>query len=232
MWKIYTLTDPRTDAVRYIGTTGRTLECRLGDHIRQSRWGEKTHRANWIRQLLAADLLPVISMLEITEDKTREIYWIREYRERGIDLVNGTAGGDGWGQWTEERRLAHGDRMRGRIAMPETRAKLSAAQRGRVVSAETRELLRAYNLGKKHGPLSPETKEKMRAAKLGHQVSAETRAKISARLMGRPTRRKRDHCPAGHPYDATHTFINVRGSQECRTCRKNRDHARYLARTA
>jgi hypothetical protein len=42
--------------------------------------------------------------------------------------------------------------------------------------------------------------------------------------------RAKTHCPAGHPYDEANTYINPRGSRECRTCRRHRDQA-YRART-
>lgn len=39
--------------------------------------------------------------------------------------------------------------------------------------------------------------------------SPRTRASINA---------AKTHCPYGHPYDEVNTFINVRGSRECRIC--------------
>jgi hypothetical protein len=30
------------------------------------------------------------------------------------------------------------------------------------------------------------------------------------------------HCPAGHPYDDANTYVNPRGSRECRTCHRIR----------
>lgn len=38
------------------------------------------------------------------------------------------------------------------------------------------------------------------------------------------------HCPSNHPYDAINTFINSRGSRECRICRRVGSLRRYYQR--
>lgn len=38
-----------------------------------------------------------------------------------------------------------------------------------------------------------------------------------------------DSCPIGHPYSDENTYINTRGSRECRECRKDRS-ARWSAK--
>ncbi|MCA1569337.1 MAG: HNH endonuclease [Chloroflexi bacterium] len=37
-------------------------------------------------------------------------------------------------------------------------------------------------------------------------------------------RKRRTHCPSGHPYDDVNTYINPRGERRCREC--NRDQCR------
>lgn len=34
--------------------------------------------------------------------------------------------------------------------------------------------------------------------------------------------RAKTHCPFGHPYDEVNTYVNPRGSRECRTCKDAR----------
>lgn len=231
-YSIYALTDPRTRAIRYVGVTRCTLQKRLGDHIRKSRCGEKTHRATWIRSLLALNLKPEISLLETTESGIeREIFWIQAMRDAGHDLTNGTNGGEGFGIWTDEARRQASKRSTGRQFSLETRQKISMAHKGRVHSEATKERLRAINTGKRYGPLSPATIEKMRQSKLGHAVSEETRKKISEKLTGvpRPNRIK-TYCKNGHAYTPENTLINVRGAQECRICRKATFDAAYQRR--
>lgn len=40
------------------------------------------------------------------------------------------------------------------------------------------------------------------------------------------------HCPHGHPYDETNTYITYTGSRRCRACNKVRMHAYHQARKA
>lgn len=37
---------------------------------------------------------------------------------------------------------------------------------------------------------------------------------------GRNPRASKTHCPAGHPYDEANTYVDTRGSRNCRTCRR------------
>jgi hypothetical protein len=36
------------------------------------------------------------------------------------------------------------------------------------------------------------------------------------------------HCPQGHEYTEANTYARQRGSRDCRTCMRERAHARYL----
>lgn len=92
MISIYVLTDPRTDAVRYVGVScnphGRFLK-----HMKEARHGVKTHKCDWIRELLALNLKP--SQVIIEEDLetyelayTREQHWFDHYIAEGADLTN------------------------------------------------------------------------------------------------------------------------------------------------
>ena len=59
--KIYTLKDPLTNEIRYIGKTKYSLVDRLCKHLITY---EKNHRANWIRKLSKQNLKPIIELLE------------------------------------------------------------------------------------------------------------------------------------------------------------------------
>src|SRR5580700_11262147 len=155
--KIYTLSDPRTQTIRYVGATVRTLKTRLGDHVRKSRQGEKTHRAAWIRQLLGLSLRPLVALVEETSDLSREAFWIKHFKDQGIDLTNGTEGGEGWGIKSPEARRRIGMASKNRIWTTEMRAKISASRRGCPMSEATKQKLRIINIGKLHGPHSADT---------------------------------------------------------------------------
>lgn len=185
---VYTLADPRTAEIRYVGTTVLSVSQRLATHIRCSRRGQNNHKSAWIRQLLANQLKPVIESVESEcADRSREIYWIAYFRSIGASLTNMTDGGDGCTGLPLESRRRIGIATASRKWTPEARARARCSAFGRKRSAETREKIRRAVLGRKLGPVSAQTKRLMRAAKLGHAVSEETRRKIRTTLTGRKT---------------------------------------------
>jgi predicted GIY-YIG superfamily endonuclease len=86
---IYALTDPRTDAVAYVGITSNAYE-RFKQHI--GRRGANGKKHIWILQLQNEKVMPAMRILETVETeevaREREEYWIRYYTERGTQLAN------------------------------------------------------------------------------------------------------------------------------------------------
>lgn len=93
---IYTLVDPRTNQVRYVGKTNNP-DMRMSYHLklREGNEGKNT----WIRELLELGLTPVMNVIEtvhytIPRDLTvessaqRERYWIRYYLAQKAQLFN------------------------------------------------------------------------------------------------------------------------------------------------
>lgn len=79
---------------------GRTINSRqrCGGHISGARKGYRTHKDNWIRQLLSEGVEPVIEPLEyVPESKWEEAekFWIESLRQLGFKLTNATRGGEG-----------------------------------------------------------------------------------------------------------------------------------------
>ncbi len=94
---IYGLYDPRNWELRYIGKAKNPTQ-RLWFHLKDAKGGQKTYKANWIRQLLSEGLEPVISVLtETTESNWQkdERFWIAQSLADGMNLTNLTKGGDG-----------------------------------------------------------------------------------------------------------------------------------------
>src|SRR3990167_4875568 len=93
---VYTLSDPITKEIRYIGQTIQPLKKRLLDHIKEAKTNKvRNHRLNWISSLLKNNITPSIELLEdnaIWSDS--EKYWISQFKTLGYRLVNGTEGGD------------------------------------------------------------------------------------------------------------------------------------------
>lgn len=90
--RIYGMIDPRTQELRYVGRTTKTLEKRLKDHLRDARdLRDNAPRFPWIRELLALVLQPEIFLLEevpISEMQECEGYWIGYFRYIGANLLN------------------------------------------------------------------------------------------------------------------------------------------------
>jgi group I intron endonuclease len=93
---IYTLTDPRTNRVRYVGKANNVSQ-RYKAHLNRAR-KHQVHKKNWIEQLKREGLKPIIEVIDVVpiEDWIFwETYWISQLRQWGFDLINYTNGGDG-----------------------------------------------------------------------------------------------------------------------------------------
>ena len=93
---IYTLADPRTGAIRYVGKT-RNPSQRRHNHLNSCR-DKNTHKRNWINQVRKFGLLPVMEILdEVPENQWHfwERYWILQIKAWGFTLLNYGQGGEG-----------------------------------------------------------------------------------------------------------------------------------------
>lgn len=161
---IYLLSSPLSGKARYVGITKGTPDRRLARHIRAATSGSPHRVHAWIRALLKRGHHPIVSILEVTSDRSREVFWIAEMKSNGAPLVNSTAGGDG-------------------VANPSqwTRKKMSESGKKRLpISEETRAKLKAKSI--RH---SEETKAKMRKPKTPEHRAAAAYALQRARDEGR-----------------------------------------------
>jgi hypothetical protein len=95
--KIYTLSDPFTDKVRYVGRT-KEPKARLNGHIRESKKSNKTRKQRWIKSVLKKGGTPIMHIIdEIESEKYQELemFYISFFKQLGFDLTNSTEGGDG-----------------------------------------------------------------------------------------------------------------------------------------
>lgn len=95
---IYKLIDPRSNEIRYVGKTKKTLRKRLYEHLTKRNLIPKTHKNNWVKQLLNEGFKPIIEIVEVVNElnwKEREMYHIKKLKTDGIKLTNTTDGGDG-----------------------------------------------------------------------------------------------------------------------------------------
>ena len=91
---IYTLTDPRDGAIRYVGETLNPI-MRLRLHIAQFKTGRA--KDQWIKELEQEKLRPVMNIVEevpVADAKTKEREWIVKLRGEGCLLLQSRNGGD------------------------------------------------------------------------------------------------------------------------------------------
>lgn len=87
---IYSLIDPQSNQVRYIGKSINPKR-RYYEHIKYV--DNNSHKSNWIKKLILQGLKPSLSIIEECDLNTwesRERYWITQYP----NLTNGTDGGE------------------------------------------------------------------------------------------------------------------------------------------
>lgn len=93
---IYTLSDPITKEVRYVGKSDNPKK-RLYEHICSCK-RIKNHKNNWINSLLKKDQKPILEIIDEVPLEYWQIYesqWISKLKELGFNLTNDTRGGNG-----------------------------------------------------------------------------------------------------------------------------------------
>jgi hypothetical protein len=167
--KIYTLSNPITKEIRYIGKTVGKLNYRLSAHISEAKSGRcRNHKNSWVVSLLKQDLMPTIELLDeipyTTDWEWLEQYWISQFRAWGFSIINMTDGGDGnknqiFSRESIDKRTANIQKKidSGEIDYSIRAKKISKSHMGKIVTQITRDKLRDINLGKRY---SIETKLK------------------------------------------------------------------------
>jgi len=96
--KIYTLSDPISKQVVYVGASKNPLK-RLSGHLCESKQ-DKTEKHKWIISLFSCGLKPLVHTIdECNEDECDflEIFYISLFKSWGFNLLNMTIGGKGAG---------------------------------------------------------------------------------------------------------------------------------------
>lgn len=165
---IYTLSDPRTGQVRYVGKTF-DLRGRLYQHLHDVVRGVNTKKTAWIKSLLKLGFKPLIESVETYPDscvsdwEEAERFWIETFSFYGFKLVNLDSGGGSGRRASLETRIKIGEYSKKRIHSPETRAKIAASCKARM-TPEEKNRIGLQSRGRKH---SEETKRRMSEAKKG-----------------------------------------------------------------
>lgn len=168
---IYSLSDPFTGQVRYIGKAD-DLRVRFNNHV-SLKGKESTKKSAWIKSLIKKGAKPIIEIVDIVDKaewKFWEQFYISLFKSWGFRLVNSTDGGEG---------------LVGYKTSDETKLKLRLANLGKKQSAETK-AKRSLNspkfwLGKKR---SEEDKKKFSESHKGKKQSKELVDKRMAKMRG------------------------------------------------
>lgn len=167
---IYGLVDPRNRQLRYVGKSMSGM-VRPKSHSYPSRMAENTHKAHWVKSVVASGFKPTIIVLEEFESEDglneAEQFYIAYFRFLGCPLTNATEGGEGatGHRASEVTRTKMSEKRRGRKFTSEHKAALSIALQGHSVSDDVRERLSEIHTGNKYC--------------VGRKLSKASRAKMS-----------------------------------------------------
>lgn len=139
MVNIYSLTDPNSFQVRYIGKTKNELNLRLYSHLKEKH---KCHRYYWLQKIKNTNQKPIIELVDIVPE-SEWVFWEKHYislfKSWGFNLVNSTDGGEGLDGYKHSEKTK--EKLRninlGKKYSEETKAKL----RNRKVSQITKEVI-------------------------------------------------------------------------------------------
>jgi len=136
--QIYTLTDPNTNEIRYVGKSNNPTK-RFYKHYKYCE--HRTHKNNWINKLISEGKKPILDIIDtvpINEWVFWEMYWIEQMKVWGFKLVNGTIGGEGstFGSSTSFKK---GHKLGvGRKASDTTKEKIKNIRTGTKASEKTK----------------------------------------------------------------------------------------------
>jgi hypothetical protein len=96
---IYSLNCPLDGTVKYIGKTNSPKD-RFRKHksVADKNTGDNILKNKWIKQLLDQNLLPILNIIEevdVSEWKVKEKFYIKLYKDNGVELFNICGGGNG-----------------------------------------------------------------------------------------------------------------------------------------
>lgn len=196
MTYIYTLEDPITNDIRYVGKTSRSIKIRYQEHLYDCKKG-KAYSSRWINKLSKKGLEPIVREIDSCNNNGSELekFYISKYKSIGCKLTNLTEGGEGLIGYkhSEECKKAQSSRMIGnkncvgRVLSQEHKDKVSSIMKGRKVSSETIEKLKLAVTGQKRDESFKQKRRdymKGRKTALGTKHTDKFKKDVSERFKG------------------------------------------------
>lgn len=165
---IYTLTDPRTNQVRYVGKSNKPNK-RLSTHLSRT---EKNYKHSWLLNLANNGLKPILDIIDeipLEDWKFWESYWISQFKTWGFDLTNLTNGGEGFA--SGELNPAH---------LPHVKELRSKRHKGKEIPQEMRDRISKTLTGR----TNPEHSKRM----TGRKQSEEHKKATGLALRGKKSK--------------------------------------------
>lgn len=219
---VYSLCDPRTEIICYIGVT-IDLTTRFNAHI---YWAKRAmddrknpasfRKTLWLRELISLGILPIINVLQTTETASEAIaaerYWIKHYQSEY--LTNGTAGGDLGGNRTKTLQDRVIDYF---IPEPFSGCWLWVGPLTKKGYGRHRLSYQAFK-GEIPIGMQLDHKCRVRCCVNPDHLEPVTLVENVKRGQSGSFHRNKTECPAGHPYDESNTG-KANGERYCKECR-------------
>ena len=177
---IYTLSDPITNVVKYVGKSINPKD-RFRCHIKDAKLKRRNNLScNWIKSLLKKGLEPNMDIIDEIEGEWEwlEIYWISQFKTWGFKLKNLTNGGDYNPMSNPVSRKKLSDKLKNVPKSQKHKDSISQSKLG--ISIHTEEQKMKYSkmnggvnnpmFGKKH---KPDTLKKMKLTVLQYTLDGE-----------------------------------------------------------
>lgn len=198
-WFVYTLSDPRTEKVRYVGCTIDPAR-RFKAHLSVTTAGRENpinrQKARWISGLMSQGREPVMTIVErgpLDREAAvkAERKWIKEYRSKGMKLFNSRYAADYPKPVSEAVRLRQSLSAQARAQREGEQERLAAisrkaAKERRGTSMNPEAVRRQVEARKRNGKTwTEEARARQAANNTGKTHSDETRRKTSEANKGR-----------------------------------------------
>lgn len=187
---IYTLEDPITNKIRYVGYTKTSLTKRLKSHLKNVSEAESKNRKwnkrlSWIKSVGSPIIIELDSCHTKEEACWLECYWINQLIQWGFNLTNMTSGGDGGDTFSmlssTDKQLVRGKLSRNALGRTRTESQINSWRESIKTSGHWLSKPDAIHpmKGKHH---SKETKLKLSKASSGRLFSEEVKLPLRGKV--------------------------------------------------